>query len=335
MITLHIGLHKTGSSSIQFALRHAAVPASTPILVPQPGTGSTDRGIEEGLEILRAARAGVLSDENLLGTPFDGYADMDRRVAMIDRVLADREYQVLVYLRPQHAWLSSVFTQHVQQGGAPDVEGFWERMRELPNLQWSRMLAHLRAACGAERVVALPYSGGDVVTDFLHRVNVPAPALDAPVVENVSIAAVQIPLLAAVNARFPTDDQRAKARAIFQTLLAPGARRDLAVFPEAVQQAITDTYLPDWQVLVEHAPPDLRPDFERILRAWPHDPIPAAGASLADPEIQDETARTLAVLIDHWQRPTTRPLRRAADWFRRDPLHAPQRAWRRLRRHGT
>ena len=335
MITIHIGLHKTGSSSIQFALRSIDAHQYGPIIVPQPGVGSSDELLRANLMRLRAAGRGVLSDENVIGQPFDGYAAMDRRLALLADVLGGTPTRVVVYLRPQHSWLASVFVQLVQQGQGADAERFWAAMRGFENLDWTILLARLRAALPSAAITALAYTGGDVVEDFLRQAGLPPVRTGAPIEENVSIAPVQVPLLAAVNATIPPGPDQARVRACFQTVLGPGARRNLSVFPEDVQSAITAAYRDRWQVLTDTADGSARPAFQRGLDTWPPTPVPSAGTSLDDPAVQAEAIRALSVLTSQAWAGSPGLVQRTVTWVRRSPRTAPARAWRRITRRRT
>lgn len=332
MITVHIGLHKTGSSSIQFALSQLRPKPTLPIVVPRTGQGSSDEALHDALLRLRSAGNGVISDENFIGHPFDGYSALEHRMAMLRESLMGVPMQVIVYLRPQHSWLASVFTQRVQQGGTADAYEFWQGMRAFANLDWTILVERLREAVGADRIIALAYTGGDVVTDFFARAGLPRPNTDQPIRENISIASVQIPLLAAVNGHLGKGPQQTRARACFQTVLGPGARRDLSVFPEDLQEEISQRYRSRWRALCDIALPDDRPAFERGLREWPAEPVPSAGTSLEDDAIQAEAIRALAVLTGMSAGRGPRPWHRAVQWVRRDPVGIPRRAWHRIRR---
>ena len=296
MITLHVGLHKTGSSSIQLFLEHWSAPAGTTVVVPRAGNEHDLPSIRRRFEAVADHRQVIWSDENLLGTPFDGYRDAPERIRLIHEFLRSRGGRVIVYVRPQFTWLPSVYTQLVQIGGTASSSDFWAGIRESPWLRWSALVSHLRDALGAENVAVIAYAPQSAVLDFCTVTGIPPSDRAEEYRENASITAVQVPLLAAVNALTTSTSARHLARSRFQLELRPGAARGFSVFPSDVQQDILDTFRQDWQQLADLASTDQASRFAEIVQSWPTTVMPFAGDDIHHEPVAAEALRSLALL---------------------------------------
>lgn len=120
MLTLHYGLHKTGSSSIQEALRIASDSRTPPIelwpyhrpLTP-PGLAGFLRGAEKGL------KPHIVSNEGLLGSPWDMYFNRQEKLEALSRYFGTFPRNLvsqIIFLRGQAKWFESLVAQAVMQG---------------------------------------------------------------------------------------------------------------------------------------------------------------------------------------------------------------------------
>ncbi len=293
MITLHCGLHKTGSSSIQLALAHARLTGT--VVLPRPGDDQSDAAWRSRLA--RVAAGGVLSDEKLLGSPFDGYSQAATRLGLVRTEVAGRPSRVVVYLRPQPDWLESVYLQGVQEGRRDSPEEFWSRVRDAPLLQWSALIDLLAAESGADAVLVRPYGPGvDVIADFAATCGLPSSVSRVSLRENVSIAAIQAPVLLELGVDDTlTHADRNRLRGLFQRQLAAGASREWSAFPPDVQADIRHRTREDWAsvgVRVREVDPVLGERFRALEARWdlPIRPWPT------DTDVRAELVRSLRVL---------------------------------------
>ena len=336
MITIHCGLHKTGSSSIQLALEQCSKRGRR-IVTPKPGDDRSEHGWRERLGNLARAQDAVFSDENLLGSPYDGYQLAPERVAMLREALHGARYQIVVYVRPHVDWLPSVYLQGVQEGRTTGPESFWASIKEEPYLRWSNLLHLLGSDSGAERVFARAHTRSrDAVADCFELVGLGKPPRTGSTMirENASIAAAQAPLLRELNDLPGVDDDQRKAfRTVFQRDLAPGADKTQSPLPQDIQSEIAAHFRSDWSAVVtapcaaddEHA-------FQEALTRYDIATAPYAGGSFEDLSIRNEALRSLRVLsLGHSvQRPSI--LRRLIKKSGQDPLGIPRAMIRRLRR---
>lgn len=296
MITIHCGLHKTGTSSIQLALRNSR--RLKRVIVPKPGNDQSDKAWRERL--LQARNSTLLSDENLLGAPFDGYASAQSRLAIMREALSGCEYRLVVYLRPQPDWLESVYLQGIQQGYLQSPEEFWSQMRRAPYLQWSPLLDVLERESGASALIVRPYGDGtDSVTDFFETCSLPRQLRrfrQSPLRENVSISPLQSAVMRKVAAGSDlTIADRQRLRSVFQEVLKNYARWDFSLFSAQVMKEIRDQTFPDWRKVTERVAAQdslLGERFAWLESCWETPLLPAPN----DTDIDAETARSLRIL---------------------------------------
>jgi hypothetical protein len=242
----------------------------------------------------------ILSNENLLGSPFDGYARAPERLRLIDASLSGRDYQFIVYFRPHLPWFQSVYLQGVQQGMDDAPEDFISRVTESPYVQWHAMLK-LLCRTNATSVIARAYlPSRDVVADFFAQAALGSPpdVGAAGFRENPSITAVQAPILRALNAGADSVTS-ARLRELFQGTLRVGAPHGLSPFSVDLQQSCLDRFHRDWSALTEAVTLDDASEgavFSEILATWQQGAAPCAGEHVTDPLVAAEMVRSIGVL---------------------------------------
>ena len=297
MITIHCGLHKTGSSSIQLGLRLSGQ-RQRPIVLPQPGESQSDDAWATKLRALPPRV--IVSNENILGSPFDGYARAPERLRLIDASLSGRDYQFIVYFRPQLPWFQSVYLQGIQQGMDDSPDDFISRVTSSPYVHWQSLLELLRGSNATSVIARVYLSSRDVVTDFFAQAALGSPpdVGAAGFRENPSITAVQAPILRALNAGADSVDS-ARLRELFQGTLRMGAPHGLSPFSVDLQQACLDRFHRDWSALTEAVTSVDASEgavFSEILAAWHQGAAHCAGEHVTDPLVATEMVRSIGVL---------------------------------------
>ncbi len=339
MITVHVGLHKTGSTSIQAALR--LIEHRTDLQIVMPCALDDSSSMTSALA-RDASKRVIISDENILGSMVDAYALAPHRLSLLRTLLEGRPFEIVMYVRPQAQWLASVYLQLVQQGQVLSSEQFWASIRSKEYLEWPVLVRLIEESSGAARVRLRAFTDDrDAVADFFACCGlgkVP-PAAVGGIRENISIAASQAPILAALN----RDDSlkaadRLRLRHVFQDQLASGARRGFSPFTEQVQLEIAGHYRSGWAELAEmlnEQDPAEAAVFRDSLAALDAPPKPFAGASLSDPLVAEEMLRTVHLLATSQYAATT------ANAFQRfvakatgNPRDLPSAAIRSIRRMG-
>lgn len=340
MITVHVGLHKTGSTSIQTALRLAPARAGLQVLTPAPLRLFEEADYTARMRAMAGSRHVIVSDEGLLGEPADGYAEASIRIDKVNAALRDVEHEIVVYVRPQTTWLASVYLQLVQQGQPLSARAFWESVRDQPNLRWTTMVELLRQESAAARVVVRAFvPGRDVVDDFFACIGLPkAPRpVAGGIRENVSIAAVQAPILVALNTDTSlSSGERLHLRHTFQNLLSTGARPGLSPFSADVQGEIVEQFRSDWSGIADlltATDPAEAAVFRESEDLWRGGPLAFAGDSLGDPLVEEEILRSLRTLAGQVSAPARDGIpQRLAAKLRSNPRDVPAAVARALRR---
>jgi hypothetical protein len=188
VIHLHIGLNKTGTSSLQdfFRMNEQALLAQAGICYPRAGRGDapahhalskwlkSPKGMEAGaqapvvaalLEEIRAAPQVVISSE-------DFHTHGPRSIEHIARLLEGHRVRIHLYLREHVAYLSSWYQQNVQAthlSCAFDTFCYFTRKPLARTAdQWARVFGQDQvdvALYGREQL-----QGADIVQDFAARI---------------------------------------------------------------------------------------------------------------------------------------------------------------------
>ncbi len=306
MITIHCGLHKTGSSSIQLALK--SVPQLAPkIDVPQEGQGQTTADFRTRLELLHDSSVKIFSDEGVLGHPHNGYSTAAERLRVLQDVVANRPAMVVVYFRQTTDWITSVYLQEIQEGGSVSPEDFWARLQKSELLHWDKFLQMLDDYIPPSKLMVRLYEPGrDVVEDFFSV----AQLGKTPYVrgggyrDNRSIAAIHAPILRALNSQSASSKEQLVARRrFFQQVLVEGAPRGGSPFPEAIQREMNEQYGISWNRLTDSM---LRRDlteghrFRDVATSFSFPPRPYVGLDLNGAPVQNELLRSLDLLSQRW-----------------------------------
>ncbi len=337
MITIHCGLPKTGTSSIQAGLRIARTTSKRQIWVPSERDEFSEEWLTKCLTKVGRTRDGIFSHEELLFG--NGGKDLisQERVELLRGCLLGSRFQIVIYLRPQIDWLASLYLHSVASGSTESAELFWQRMRPQEWLSWSNLLSLLRTSSGAEKVVVRAHSHSrDVVSDFFNLCNLGSPPRvgRSPIRENQSILAVQAPIMIAINGQ--SDEREAvNLRQVFQQVLALDAPGGFSPFPESIQEAISSRYLEDWALVGESLREQDAAEaevFHSEFVRWSAGTIPYAGDSLSDPLIERESVRSILQLSLKIEIGNPGRIARIRAKLREDPKGVPSAGRRAVRR---
>lgn len=296
MITVHVGLHKTGSSSIQLALEHSS--HRSWVCVPRPGHAINEAGIAEQLS--RLPSNGVMSDENLLGSPFDGYQAIERRLEAIRAAVSGRPFRIVAFVRPQLDWLQSLYIQAIQQGKADLPGDFVSQVTASPWIDWLQMLELLEDASGASEICIRPYIPSvDIVPEFFSIAQVPLGGYSPERMgrQNPSMMPRRAMLARALNAGgWLAPEETRHLRAFLQGLGKDPDQPPESAFPEDVQDLIRTRYEDAWAQL--SASPRLGPQsrhaFAQVAGDVDWSSRPWVGADLTSPPLAEEGLRLIA-----------------------------------------
>nr|WP_111298088.1 hypothetical protein [Paracoccus saliphilus] len=186
-LILHVGVQKTGTTSLQRFLKRSAALLSDGLVVRTPEEGTPMRPLgraavacsrspgdkdlrvalrvafEDVLDTLpEGSQTVLISHENLAGAmPGNGgetalYPSLPRMLKVLDKVARARGFDpcYVFYSREMEAWLPSVWAQAIRTDGyTRTLAEFRVEVADLPG--WDDLLDRLAAALGADRVTRL------------------------------------------------------------------------------------------------------------------------------------------------------------------------------------
>lgn len=171
---IHIGTHKTGTTTIQDALRAiardhpeevGAFIGTTPTVKRFMNAEAYDTSLVQQLqkELHRTAddriatSRFVMSSEALSGSPTRGYQNFDVVHPMLRDATVNYNATVIVYLRRQDSFVESMYAQMIHQGGSLGFEDFLKQYDSPDALDYSRMLDSLSSHFGEDHLVVKSY----------------------------------------------------------------------------------------------------------------------------------------------------------------------------------
>jgi len=335
MIWVHAGLAKTGTSSIQAALRlirhRSRYSVWTIGDAPQPLSPEWNTWVE------RRATSGdvIVSDEGLLGDPLTGYADLPQRIMALREALPDVPITLVLGLRRQSTWVQSMYLQSLQQGGSMYASEFWSQLETSPYVLWSNLVAEAESAFGQDAVrVFLHQDGRDAVTDFFSLCGLkPPPSMGRPIRENVSVSATQAPIVRRFNEMSTPTEQKAMRR-FLQLVAGPDPSGKFSVLPESTTSSIGAACRTDWHDLITRLSSTGQLAHSQANSAeWLELEDAYPGDDLNCPPVEREILRLLSVAVANSRDIQARSvMARLVDKVRINPRDLPAAAVRVLRR---
>lgn len=171
---IHIGSHKTGSTTIQHALkeksesglkegwRYVKTPKCVKELMVVNEYNSTivnnfKKALKKNIKPHNEVTHHVMSSESIMGNPDNGY----KNSAIVARILreATQEYDVsiIVYLRRQDDFVESMYTQNIHQGRSFDFNTFFDAFKSTEALNYRRILNDFELAFNKENLIVKSY----------------------------------------------------------------------------------------------------------------------------------------------------------------------------------
>ena len=273
-IAVHVGAHKTGTSLIQKYMRDKPDQLE-PFGVRVISRGDTNTLIGWGKALIDTPRLFsarldeecaedgahyvIASHENTLGRPHlpSGehlYPEAATRVAALAAILRDRDARVIIYLRPQAAFLESYYLQLVQQGGSLTFDQWLDRV-DFDRVSWRPVVEMLRDSMGPERVAIGDFeeirAGQDpFLSGFFRRVD-PAikvqPKYSAR--RNLSISDKGLRIALAANPHLRTPDEKKRMRAFLQKHFSNAKYPRPVLFSDSHRADLTARYGDEYREL--------------------------------------------------------------------------------------
>ena len=300
VISLHVGLHKTASSSIQLALLQLRHRTDTKIFTP----GS--RGEADALEIATSAQCKgrlshvVVSDENVFGDYREGYPRLQIALRQFSRN-QHQPWQVIVFLREPLSWFSSLYQQALQEGSAVGPHEFWQVVQRYKHLDPLTVFQVLQREVGDKRLrVGIVSSRRNAVADFFDLCGLERPA-NVLIRENTSVTPTQGVLLRLLNSDPDSNkDDRNSYRQFLQRTQAHVSSETFSPFPESVQREIVTQHGPNWDQLgsIISSNPMLTNNLHLSQSDFGQpSPKPFVGSGIESQAVAEELLNQLRILI--------------------------------------
>ncbi len=250
-------------------------------------------------DVPNSTRTLLLSNEHCQSRLND-VAEVRRLKTFLDEFV--ESYSIIVYLRPQHDVATSLYDQALKAGYAdipvlPDFSGRRPLWVHRGFFDYADLLSRWSGVFGHDAMDVRLYgrealAGGDVVEDFLRRLDLEPGNFTAVRTNNASMSAPMQIALNAINRRarahnqpLPPTQRQALITQLQAASRGPGrrpSRHDAAAFYHSfalVNEAVRATYFPDRETL-------FTPDFDR----YPEQPD--------DPDEADCLAEALLLQLD-------------------------------------
>ena len=282
LVTLfvHVGLPKTGSTTIQGALRQASRRAlngkdyvGTFCCVGQTGFRRPPPPIARRVR-RRVARGSelIMSSENLLGKMNSGFDSAAFKAqGLLDFFGTETDIRLILYLRPQVSWAESLYIQFVKMGATGTSEQVLSSILNSRTLKYTALVSDLISVVGAQNLVVRAYPPRRSLLSDFDQICGTALASQTRATEqrNVSLSSTQTFLLERINQRGSGSISR-NARFLLESEHPPLFKRDpYSVLPETLQGELNSVEQEDWPNLARLVGSTYQPDqdaFEEVVR---------------------------------------------------------------------
>jgi len=166
-------------------------------------------------------------------------------------------FQVVIYLRPQHQWLESLYNERAKNwksSEAIDSTEFAERTTNAPYFHWTRLINDIKEEVGPDRLIVRPYvPGTNATVDFLTTLGLPTPErLQKQRPRNPSQTPQQIALLQRLVEALGRVGELELAAWVKETTFhaePPKTSTRYSFFTEDTQVRLTEIAAADWRNL--------------------------------------------------------------------------------------
>jgi len=183
---IHIGTHKTGSTTIQHALRETSKKSKHNkwSLVTPPNSSSefmhakryNDKlvnkfklELQSGINRADTNQKLIISSESLSGSPENGYKNSDIVASMLKSATTSYNVIIIIYLRRQDEFIESIYTQKIHQGESLSFNKFKQNFNSTKTLNYNHLLNSFEKNFGKSNIIVRSYhkaSENGLLTDF-------------------------------------------------------------------------------------------------------------------------------------------------------------------------
>jgi len=311
-LIVHIGTHKSGSTTIQNFLRensdylldnhglkfidlndydflYKLMTAEAPEnQIIQHLSSLLAEGVEKGIDKY------IVSSEAFSGNPDIYYSNNEVIVEMLKKsTTLFNSTKIIVFLRRQDEFLQSLYIQKVQQGGSLKPDQFYQP-DSANALDWNLFLEPFKNSFGKNNTHAIPYdrllfSKHSISQPFLEEVGIDTSSekIIPEKTENVSLSESALKIAMLANPSLDPHQQRLFREAL-QLVSNKGVIREHGVFDQELKMSIVNQYDQSNQKLAQEY-------FTKYQMSNFSEPI----FSDSDNNIEEEIIKTFSLLSAH------------------------------------
>lgn len=174
-IYIHIGTHKTGTTTIQDALCHSTKTSITEGWKYLKSPNSTKhfmsaekydsvlvnkfkKEINAALRKDKSINRFILSNEALSGQAYNGYLNSEVISSMLSDATKGHNIKIIIYLRRQDDILESIYTQKIHEGETLDFNSFASNFHSPDSLDYNKILGDFEKKFGIKNLYVRSYS---------------------------------------------------------------------------------------------------------------------------------------------------------------------------------
>ena len=277
-LVVHAGLHRTGTTSLQYQLRTMVDAKEVRLRVPEvhPTRSLLSQPVLSDLaRDLDAFQASdgptlVVSNESLLGHFSSGYAEGPARCRELASILPPTaDSSPVVVLRPFIDWLESGYRTSVREGSVDLPEDYAERVLSSSWSSWPRLAEDFLATFPSSSPMVLPLPRGmDSTAMLIDALSLPVTAAGAAPRErlNRSLSATHIAWLRAMNALGELDPHHRNVIVDVLHTDFPTPDASDSVFTDSLRRELEIRSTTDWRDLLDVVRDSMAQ--HEVLREW-------------------------------------------------------------------
>lgn len=180
---IHIGTHKTGSTSIQHALKgmsninkegweYLHLPTKYRRLMytdvhEQDSVTLFNKYLHKKVKKSSKTNRFILSAECLIGDPTNGYLNSNITSSMLYQATQAFNTKIIIYLRRQDDFIESMYTQKIHEGQSFTFDEFSAKFNVTGALDYNRIIEDYSRVFGKENIIIKSYHKAAAL-DLLH-----------------------------------------------------------------------------------------------------------------------------------------------------------------------
>lgn len=260
-LLIHIGSHKTGTTTIQNALRELSKKkqydnwtyikspkSAANIMCSQQYDSSVvsrfRHELQKKIGRKKPSEYWVLSSEALIGNPNQGYLNSGIAAKMLRDATQGYKVKIVVYLRRQDDFAESMYTQNIHEGESLGFDEFIKGFNSVDSLNYTRILGDFADAFGDENLIVKSYhdaSDKGILLDFGEIINCTSLVNASNKRKNPSYSRQALELAKLCNSELDRTKQRS-LRTVLQSTMAKNRGEQFSFFSLDDRAEFLDKY---------------------------------------------------------------------------------------------